>query len=215
MRAATPRSRRRSSCVGTGAGRQAPAPVPFRKADCHLNFDRSIPILCLEPGPGADGFLGRWDEEERMVTDLGAVPGDLCRVPAEDFALPRADAGRCRGGGCDPGGLCESRRGARGLSRRCAAFHMAVSASPPTPRWTGCGAHAGRRSSSWTRPPLNFLTGTRGQASASRLWSSQVYRGEMNDCIRGFIGRLPETYQTVLVLADFENLKNEEDRGGP
>lgn len=39
---------------------------------------------------------------------------------------------------------------------------------------------------------------------------SQVYRGEMNDCIRSFIARLPENYRTVLLLADFEGLKNEQ-----
>src|SRR5512135_3420830 len=39
---------------------------------------------------------------------------------------------------------------------------------------------------------------------------SQVYRGEMNDCIRGFISRLPENYRTVLLLADFEGLRNEQ-----
>jgi RNA polymerase sigma-70 factor (ECF subfamily) len=32
----------------------------------------------------------------------------------------------------------------------------------------------------------------------------------MNDCIRGFIARLPENYRMVLVLGEFEGLKNEQ-----
>ena len=39
---------------------------------------------------------------------------------------------------------------------------------------------------------------------------AQVYRQEMNDCIRGFVQKLPENYRTVLVLGEFEGLKNEE-----
>jgi RNA polymerase sigma-70 factor (ECF subfamily) len=39
---------------------------------------------------------------------------------------------------------------------------------------------------------------------------SQVYRNEMNDCIRGFIARLPENYRMVLLLGEFEGLKNEQ-----
>lgn len=39
---------------------------------------------------------------------------------------------------------------------------------------------------------------------------SQVYRSEMNDCIRSFIARLPENYRAVLLLADFEGLRNEQ-----
>jgi RNA polymerase sigma-70 factor (ECF subfamily) len=39
---------------------------------------------------------------------------------------------------------------------------------------------------------------------------SQVYRNEMNNCLRGFVMRLQENYRTVLLLADFEGLKNEE-----
>jgi RNA polymerase sigma-70 factor (ECF subfamily) len=39
---------------------------------------------------------------------------------------------------------------------------------------------------------------------------SQVYRDEMNECIRGFIAGLPENYRSVMLLADFEGLKNEE-----
>lgn len=39
---------------------------------------------------------------------------------------------------------------------------------------------------------------------------AQVYRSEMNDCLRGFIDRLPENYRTVMMLGDFEGLKNEQ-----
>jgi RNA polymerase sigma-70 factor (ECF subfamily) len=39
---------------------------------------------------------------------------------------------------------------------------------------------------------------------------SQVYRKEMNDCIRGFVARLPENYRMILVLGEFEGLKNEQ-----
>lgn len=36
----------------------------------------------------------------------------------------------------------------------------------------------------------------------------QVYRKEMNDCISDYIHKLPETYRTVLVLSEFEDLSN-------
>ena len=32
----------------------------------------------------------------------------------------------------------------------------------------------------------------------------------MNDCIQGFIENLPEDYRTVLILNEFEGLKNKE-----
>ena len=38
----------------------------------------------------------------------------------------------------------------------------------------------------------------------------QVIRGEMNDCIRGYIDQLPETYRTVLLLSEEEGFKNRE-----
>jgi len=37
-----------------------------------------------------------------------------------------------------------------------------------------------------------------------------VFRKEMNECIRGFITKLPENYRTILVLSEFEGFKNEE-----
>jgi RNA polymerase sigma-70 factor, ECF subfamily len=38
----------------------------------------------------------------------------------------------------------------------------------------------------------------------------QIYREEMNECIREYIGRLPESYRTVLVLSEMEELSNNE-----
>lgn len=39
---------------------------------------------------------------------------------------------------------------------------------------------------------------------------SIAIRQEMSECVRGFIGRLPEPYATVLVLADMEGFRNAE-----
>ena len=38
----------------------------------------------------------------------------------------------------------------------------------------------------------------------------QIFRKEMNDCVQGFIEKLPEDYRSVLVLSEFEGLKNRE-----
>jgi RNA polymerase sigma-70 factor (ECF subfamily) len=38
----------------------------------------------------------------------------------------------------------------------------------------------------------------------------QFVRNEMNECILGFIKKLPENYRTVLVLSEFEGLRNNE-----
>jgi len=38
----------------------------------------------------------------------------------------------------------------------------------------------------------------------------QFVRKEMNECIRDFIGHLPENYRTVLVLSEMEELSNKE-----
>lgn len=56
------------------------------------------------------------------------------------------------------------------------------------------------------------------EIAASNTWTgqnepaveSQVYRNEMNDCVRGFVMGLPENYRMVLVLGEFEGLKNEQ-----
>jgi RNA polymerase sigma-70 factor (ECF subfamily) len=36
----------------------------------------------------------------------------------------------------------------------------------------------------------------------------QIYRDEMNQCIQGFIRKLPEDYRLVLLLSEFEGLRN-------
>jgi RNA polymerase sigma-70 factor, ECF subfamily len=38
----------------------------------------------------------------------------------------------------------------------------------------------------------------------------QIFRKEMNDCVQGFIEKLPEDYRSVLILNEFEGLKNRE-----
>jgi RNA polymerase sigma-70 factor (ECF subfamily) len=42
------------------------------------------------------------------------------------------------------------------------------------------------------------------------LTEQQVFRKEMNECIQEYIAKLPKNYRTVLVLSEFEGLKNEE-----
>ena len=54
-------------------------------------------------------------------------------------------------------------------------------------------------------PDKNVWTGENEPAV-----ESQVYRNEMNDCIRGFIAGLPENYRMVLLLGEFEGLRNEQ-----
>ncbi|HLO33423.1 MAG TPA: sigma-70 family RNA polymerase sigma factor [Anaerolineales bacterium] len=40
------------------------------------------------------------------------------------------------------------------------------------------------------------------------LVEPQVFRKEMNECIHAFIQRLPENYRTILILSEFEGLKD-------
>jgi RNA polymerase sigma-70 factor (ECF subfamily) len=42
------------------------------------------------------------------------------------------------------------------------------------------------------------------------LIEPQIFRKEMNECIQGFIQKLPEKYRVVLVLSEFERLKDGE-----
>ena len=42
------------------------------------------------------------------------------------------------------------------------------------------------------------------------LLEHQVFRREMNECIQSFIEKLPENYRTVLILSEFEGLKDGE-----
>lgn len=39
---------------------------------------------------------------------------------------------------------------------------------------------------------------------------TSVIRDEMNDCIRGIVDKLPDSYRTVIVLSEFEGFKNDE-----
>lgn len=45
-----------------------------------------------------------------------------------------------------------------------------------------------------------------GEAALSA--HQEVERQEMNSCIRGFVENLPESYRTVLVLSELEDMKN-------
>jgi len=51
----------------------------------------------------------------------------------------------------------------------------------------------------------NVWTGETQQGS-----DQQLIRREMNDCIRAYIGQLPEDYRAVLALSEVEGLKNSE-----
>jgi RNA polymerase sigma-70 factor (ECF subfamily) len=42
------------------------------------------------------------------------------------------------------------------------------------------------------------------------LLEHQIYRKEMTECICNFIEKLPEAYRTVLILSEFEGLRNAE-----
>lgn len=51
----------------------------------------------------------------------------------------------------------------------------------------------------------NALTGEK-----TPLVEPQIFRKEMNECIQGFIQKLPENYRVVLVLSEFEGMKDSE-----
>jgi RNA polymerase sigma-70 factor, ECF subfamily len=42
------------------------------------------------------------------------------------------------------------------------------------------------------------------------LLEPQIFRKEMNECVQGYIQKLPENYRVVLVLSEFEGLKDNE-----
>lgn len=46
--------------------------------------------------------------------------------------------------------------------------------------------------------------------SVSPGTDQEYIRREMNECVRGVVGRLPENYRTVLFLSEFEELTNQE-----
>ncbi len=45
------------------------------------------------------------------------------------------------------------------------------------------------------------------------LTEKQIFRKEMNECIQNFINKLPDNYRMVIILSEFEELKNEEIAG--
>jgi RNA polymerase sigma-70 factor, ECF subfamily len=47
-------------------------------------------------------------------------------------------------------------------------------------------------------------------AGQARSAETTAIRGEMNDCIREFIERLPENYKAVMLLSEIEGFKNDE-----
>ena len=49
-----------------------------------------------------------------------------------------------------------------------------------------------------------------GAEEKKPLIEKQLIREEMNECIRGYIEKLPENYRTVLVLSEWEGLRNNE-----
>lgn len=49
----------------------------------------------------------------------------------------------------------------------------------------------------------NALTGEK-----TPLVEPQIFRKEMNECIQGFVQKLPENYRVVLILSEFEGLKD-------
>jgi len=51
----------------------------------------------------------------------------------------------------------------------------------------------------------NPLTGEK-----TSLMEPQIFRREMNECIHGFIQKLPENYRVALVLSEFEELRDGE-----
>lgn len=49
-----------------------------------------------------------------------------------------------------------------------------------------------------------------GLGKKSSFIEEQIIHKEMNECIRGYIGSLPENYRTIFVLSEIEGLKNKE-----
>jgi len=78
------------------------------------------------------------------------------------------------------------------------------------------------RSSSFQRATLNSLDQQsptcEPEMDDKNVWTGektppvehQIFRKEMNDCVQGFIENLPEDYRTVLILNEFEGLRNKE-----
>jgi RNA polymerase sigma-70 factor, ECF subfamily len=68
----------------------------------------------------------------------------------------------------------------------------------------GCGADCEAESGREEPVDQNFWTG-----EVIPLVEHQVFRKEMNECIFGYIQKLPEDSRIVLLLSDFEDLSNQ------
>lgn len=74
------------------------------------------------------------------------------------------------------------------------------------------------RSPSYKRVLQSCSAGAETELEDRNAWTGektppvepQIFRKEMNECIQGFIQRLPENYRVVLVLSEFEGLKDSE-----
>ena len=74
------------------------------------------------------------------------------------------------------------------------------------------------RSRSYQRIVQNCSASVEAEVDDRNAWTGertplvepQIFRKEMNECIQGFIQKLPENYRVVLVLSEFEGLKNGE-----
>ena len=74
------------------------------------------------------------------------------------------------------------------------------------------------RSPSYKRIVQNCSASAEAEMEDRNAWTGektplvepQIFRKEMNECIQGFIQKLPENYRVVLVLSEFEGLKDSE-----
>lgn len=74
------------------------------------------------------------------------------------------------------------------------------------------------RSPSYKRIVQDCSTSMEAEVDDQNAWTGekipllehQVFRKEMNECIQGFIQKLPENYRAVLILSEFEGLKDNE-----
>jgi RNA polymerase sigma-70 factor (ECF subfamily) len=56
-----------------------------------------------------------------------------------------------------------------------------------------------------TKEDMNVWTGDKGKIS-----DQVIERKEMNECIKRYVSTIPENYRTVLILSEYEGLKNRE-----
>src|SRR3989304_5708264 len=62
-------------------------------------------------------------------------------------------------------------------------------------------------SSDWA---IEAATSELAGGTPMRSAESALIRGEMNECVKTYVDALPESYRAVLVLSDFEDLKNQD-----